>query len=443
MAKHKPKETHAHEKTVHPPQKNQVVPLSRFVAGTQQPPFLTDRADFHIQPDALRAARIQGALHAVPPPRRDPPVLNLSEAIGDAAVQEIVTSGQIVFHTVGDTGLGAHMVQTDVAALMTDDYHRPNPADHPAFFFHLGDVIYGPHKSDAYTDQFYTPYASYPGKIFAIPGNHDGEVKPSTDPESLTAFLENFVAPQRQFSPSAGSQMREAMTQPGVYFLLEAPFVRILGLYSNSAENPGFISGGVVGPAQKQFLVDQLTEIARKRNQDGDTDALLVAVHHPPFSGGGHTGSREMLADLDDAFQKAKIVPDVVLSGHAHNYQRFTRLVVAGADRRQVPFLVAGGGGHGLTPIKPGPDGLPVQTPIVGDTGDYSLQQYFNGFGYLYITVTRQILSIDFYCLPATEETPLDSITLDLRSHQLVHETAPLIHPLPGEPTGAHRPHRS
>jgi predicted phosphodiesterase len=331
--------------------------------------------DFHVKPDALHAARIQGTLQAVPPPRRNPPVMNLAEVIGDAGVKEILDSGQIVFHTVGDTGKGQHTEQTDVAALMSDDFNRPNPADHPAFFFHLGDVIYGPHKVDAYQEEFYNPYAGYPGKIVAIAGNHDGEVLPSTDPETLTAFLQNFVAPERGFARSAGSQMRETMTQPGVYFLLEAPFVRILGLYSNVAENPGFISGGVIGGAQRQFLVDQLTEIARKRKTDGDTDALVIAVHHPPFSGGGHSGSREMLADMDDAFHKAGIVPDVVLSGHAHNYQRFTRSVGAGANRRDVPFLVAGSGGHGLTPIKPGPEGLPARTPNTGDTGDHSLRQ--------------------------------------------------------------------
>jgi hypothetical protein len=29
-----------------------------------------------------------------------------------------------------------------VAQTMAMDLHRPNPADRPAFFFHLGDVIY-------------------------------------------------------------------------------------------------------------------------------------------------------------------------------------------------------------------------------------------------------------------------------------------------------------
>ncbi len=32
------------------------------------------------------------------------------------------------------------------------------------------------------------------------------------------------------------------MIQPGVYYTLEAPFVRLLGLYSNTLEDPGVIS---------------------------------------------------------------------------------------------------------------------------------------------------------------------------------------------------------
>ena len=32
------------------------------------------------------------------------------------------------------------------------------------------------------------------------------------------------------------------MTQPGVYFILDAPFVSIIGLYTNVLEGPGVIS---------------------------------------------------------------------------------------------------------------------------------------------------------------------------------------------------------
>jgi hypothetical protein len=36
--------------------------------------------------------------------------------------------------------------------------------------------------------------------------------------------------------------VRTAQVQPAIYFTLEAPFVRILGLYSNCLEDPGVIS---------------------------------------------------------------------------------------------------------------------------------------------------------------------------------------------------------
>ena len=35
-----------------------------------------------------------------------------------------------------------------------------------------------------------------------------------------------------------------------------------------------------------------------------------------------------------------------VLSGHAHNYQRYTRTVAMGDDTYQVPFIICGDGGH-------------------------------------------------------------------------------------------------
>jgi len=39
---------------------------------------------------------------------------------------------------------------------------------------------------------------------------------------------------------SGSGIFRENMTRPGVYWPLDAPFVRIIGLYSNRMENPGY-----------------------------------------------------------------------------------------------------------------------------------------------------------------------------------------------------------
>ncbi|MGH9919521.1 MAG: hypothetical protein ACRD6W_11745, partial [Nitrososphaerales archaeon] len=42
------------------------------------------------------------------------------------------------------------------------------------------------------------------------------------------------------------------------------------------------------------------------------------------------------------AFKDADRYPDIVLSGHVHNYQRYTRQIAG----RDLPFIVAGGGGY-------------------------------------------------------------------------------------------------
>src|SRR5258708_20500612 len=100
----------------------------------------------------------------------------------------------------------------------------------------------------------------------------------------------------------------------------------------------------------------------------------MGAVQRPPVTAGSdHTPSPNVLVDLDAACKAAGIMPDLVLSGHAHLYERYTR-VVAGND---IPFVVAGmGGGRYLpgmqgrkkTPPPPGaappaPTGHPTPPP--------------------------------------------------------------------------------
>jgi uncharacterized protein YukJ/predicted phosphodiesterase len=408
---------------------------TRLVPAQRRPGVTTSPAVFQLPIDPARRAHVLANLQKIPPPRIDPPVFALGDVIGEAAVREISASGQIVIHTVGDSGRGTHSAQGEVAEAMTRDFQKPNPADHPALFFHLGDVIYGHDKDALYRELFYSPYDIYPGQIVAIPGNHDGEVIPRTDPKSLAAFLANFCDTERQHPEIAGTAPRLTMNQPGVYFRLDAPFVRLIGLYSNVAENSGFITiPGTGGDAQKNFLVSQLKAIGQLRAQ-GDTAALAIAMHHPPYSGGGHAGSSDMLADIDDAVQQAGVAPDIVLSGHAHNYQRFTRKFFLDGAAREIPYFVAGGGGRGITPIR-----LPASGgPIAGATGDHSLRQFYNGFGYMTLTITSRVLTADFFGVSGQDTLPLDTITLDLRTHKITHEQPPFTHPAPGEASGHRR----
>ena len=250
---------------------------------------------------------------------------------------------------------------------MQTDFLITTPEVSPAFFFHLGDVIYGPNKDQDYRPEFYEPYVHYPGKIVAIAGNHDGEVFPTTDPVTLRAFLSNFCAASQVVPPIAGTIFRQTMNQPGVYYLLDAPFMQIVALYSNAAENPGFISGPIPGQAQKTWLLKALKAIAAQRKA-GSRKALIFATHHPPFTAGGHSPSTDMLADIDSVCQQAGILPDLFLSGHSHNYQRYTREQTPNGRKLQIPYIVAGTGGIGAQPSPPPPDRSPETTPSSSPT---------------------------------------------------------------------------
>ncbi len=120
--------------------------------------------------------------------------------------------------------------------------------------------------------QFYRPYMHYPGKIIAIPGNHDGESL-----AKLVAFQEHFCASRQVVPKIAGSIFRQTMTQPGVYWCLDAPFVQIIGLYANNAENPGSLTGGPGGIAQKNWLIKARCEsdIKNERSVSGPQGVIL------------------------------------------------------------------------------------------------------------------------------------------------------------------------
>src|SRR5215472_4471836 len=283
----------------------------------------------------------------IPAPWLNPPVMSLDQVLGSAVLAQIQSAGSIVFHSVGDTGGVKHPdMQFAVADALTADLAgKTLQSGLPAFFYHLGDVVYYFGQEQYYYDQFYDPYRNYNAPIFAIPGNHDGVLYSGESvPYSLQPFVSNFCTPKPSHASVAAGVSRTTMTQPGVYFTLDAPFVKIIGLYSNTSEGStqGLISGGAAGTDQLTFLEQQLAAAVSQRSQ-GDVRALIIAVHHPPFTGSSqHTPNPVMLTDIDNACTEAGILPDMVLSGHSHLYERYTRVV----QGHQIPFVVAGMGGY-------------------------------------------------------------------------------------------------
>jgi hypothetical protein len=372
---------------------------------------------------------------AIPAPWKTPAVMSLSDVIGASASQEIQAAGKIVFHSAGDTGgVKEPSHQFAVADTMAADIGTEEYADgRPAFFYHLGDVVYYFGQGRYYYDQFYDPYRDYAGPIFAIPGNHDGVLfKSEPVAYSLAPFYENFCSKAPTNDPSAKGFARTTMTQPGAYFTLNAPFLKIIGLYSNTGESTGIISDGTTGTAQLQFLQSQLAAAAAQRAQAGAAPfAFVFAVHHPPFTiSSSHFPSPAMLAQIDAACVSAKIWPDIVLSGHAHLYERYTRTMKA--DGRQIPYVVAGNGGYlNLSSPRQGKNGVNPQPGIPGNDGkgnQLTLNVYNNtSYGFLRLTVDEDsILCESLGVDEATLKTSsMDAFTVDLTKHVVAAQGAP------------------
>jgi predicted MPP superfamily phosphohydrolase len=206
----------------------------------------------------------------------------------------------------------------------------------PAFVYSVGDIVYFNADPSEYEPQFYEAYGHLAAPIVAIPGNHDGDTTDNPSRTPLDTFMANFCT-SRPAIPPADPHLefgRHTQTQPYCDWTLELQAVTITGVYTNVP------SGGVLAPSQIEWLTGEL--------KDAPTDRpLIVALHHPPYSVDAlHGGSQHMGDALDGAFQAANRAPELVLSGHIHDYQRFTRTL----GEWTIPYLVIGNSGYHKPP---------------------------------------------------------------------------------------------
>jgi hypothetical protein len=358
----------------------------------------------------------------LPPPTGTYPYrLDLETLIGGEAIEAIREAGEIQFHVLGDTGGIKHpAAQQIVAWHMEADYFR-HPVHKPAFCYILGDLIYYNGERSQYYPQFYEPYWHYPGPILAVPGNHDGD--PATTPgaePSLAAFVDNFCAPHPQVRPEAQETQRDAMTQPNVYWTLVGPYVTVVGLYSNVPE------GGRLDDKQIAWLAAELAAAP----EDG---ALIVTMHHPIYSmDEHHGGSAYMGGVLDDAVQVSGRSPDLVLTGHVHNYQRFTRHL----EGAEIPYLVSGAGGywnlHYMAKQSDGKDLPKGKSWPVPEHPDVSLETYEDDrHGFLRLTVSPERIHGLYRTVPREQESwrhgpvkDADQFVVNLERHTVARGSA-------------------
>jgi hypothetical protein len=160
-------------------------------------------------------------------------------------------SNSMTFHVVGDSGgVQDGEFQNNVAAQMIDHLHSGNGAK-PLFCYHVGDVVYFTGMRDDYYAQFYEPYAHYDPPIFAIPGNHDGEVDDPSVQTSLDGWVDYFMQAHPDVDPISKDAPRVQMNLPNVYWTLVTPLATIVGMYTNVPE------GGSIDSTQQQWVTNE------------------------------------------------------------------------------------------------------------------------------------------------------------------------------------------
>jgi hypothetical protein len=389
--------------------------------------FITQSADVAAAgPEAAAAFRPQHFPYQELPPPKDPPPFryDLSRFLTPADVSAIQNAGVMVMQTVGDTGDGRGRQQDFVAGMMKADADASPRDRKPAFLYHLGDVVYFAGDIDKYGDNFYETYKDYPAFIVAISGNHDcqpddpqdGPVDPNKFP--FDGWVKNFMSatPSQLGSLKTGSN-RTQIDLPNVYWTLTTPVATILGLCSNVSETEG------------EMHQDQIDWFRGELTAADTGLALIVAVHHPPFSGDvEHVGSSKIYTSMFDSFAATDRYPDLILSGHVHNYQRFTHVVDGGNGPLQVPCVVAGAGGYTRLGRLQKINGAFPQTPLVVND-KLTLENYdHDNFGFLRLEVSKTKILGTYFSQPfvsgaAPNPTAVESFSITVGSH--VVQTVP------------------
>ncbi|WP_316791268.1 metallophosphoesterase family protein [Pedobacter frigoris] len=244
---------------------------------------------------------------------------------------------KLVFHMVGDTGgVKSADTQQRLADQLTHQFKNSlTTSDEPAFLYHLGDIVYHYGEAQQYDAQFLKPFEVYPGPIYAIAGNHDTDINPDADEnyDSLEAFYTAFCNAVPRTIHFGENRIRKSQTQPHVYWTMQTPLATIIGLHTNVPKY------GHITREQKNWFIKELQHTATEHPEK----AIIICMHHAPYSADiNHGSSIPMIQFLEECFTAAGVKPDVVFSGHVHNYQRFSKTY---KDGKTVPFIVAGAGG--------------------------------------------------------------------------------------------------
>ena len=290
-----------------------------------------------------------------------------------AVGNNIQSAKKMVFHVLGDSGgVQDGEFQNNVAVAMIKEV-AAGGATAPQFCYHVGDVVYFTGMHDDYYAQFYEPYSHYTPPILAIPGNHDGEVDDPTAQTSLDGWVDYFMQATPDVDPISKDAPRVGLNLPNVYWTLLTPFATFVGMYTNVPE------GGSIDSIQQQWITNEFATAPINL-------PLILALHHPIYSFDVfHSGSSRMADVLENAIRDTRRVPNLVLMGHVHDYQRIEKTI---APDGPTPFIVCGNGGyHNLHAIHSAPG------TVAPDSGAVLKYGTDKAWGFMTLTIDKKTIS--------------------------------------------------
>ncbi len=176
----------------------------------------------------------------------------LSDHFPDVA-KHIHNAGKMVFDVLGDSGgVKDAEFQSAVAHAMVDGLAKAGK-NASQFCYHVGDVVYFTGAHDDYYSQFYEAYEQYTPPIFAIPGNHDGEVDDPKAQTSLDGWVAYFMQANPDIDPISKDAPRVGLNLPNPYWTLVTPFATIVGMYTNVPEH------GSIDSNQQMWLTNEFS----------------------------------------------------------------------------------------------------------------------------------------------------------------------------------------
>ena len=351
----------------------------------------------------------KGQTRGIVPTPRVYPRLDLATIVGSNPPGYAGSSAakSIAFDVIGDSGAPSQQKLNSYELKVTELMATNAAQSPPAFLFHVGDVVYFYGEENYYYSQFYEPFKAYPAPIFAIPGNHDG-ITYNASMISLDSFQKAFCAKSPGRWEGSGGILRSSMTQPGVYFTLDAPLLSIIGLYSNCGKSLGWLND-----AQLTFLYQELVRLKGLRKNG--IPAVIMAIHHFPrwFPGQKDPASTA----IDAACKKAGFWPDAVICGHAHLYQR----VVRQDTGQDIPYVLTGAGGYAITPGEEVGKSYMAQ---LMQNGTRLANKMFES-GYVRATVTSPAsgdptLHFEYRSVKPKSDAPDDACAVNLRTNKLL-----------------------